>query len=557
MGNISLRIKLIVLLVGAVAVICFFNSIWAIDLQNSHAENELLEKGRALAGEMDAFWSFMSINQDKLQEMAYDENGAYRGIHCAIAGTVTGKIFSETSGYTIRFVNFNPRNPTNKPDGYETEALYALTSKQTTEYYGFSEMDGEKVFRYLAPMTMQESCLICHGQPAGEMDMTGHAKEGWDIGDVGGAISITMPTDLHKAAWEDDLRRNIAFYVILAVAMIGIIYIALNYLVVRPLKRIEQGIRSINGSGFSVALPPGQTSAEMNSIVRHLSETARELNDLHRDLESKVQSRTESLHRLNELLEKSKRDLEIANQRLAEENQYKTDFLSMTSHELRTPLTSIMAFVTLLRKSCTDAHPREIEMINEIESNARTLLLLVSNILEMSRVETGRATFEPELLDVGDVAQSVYATIRPLAREKGLAFSYDIAPDVPLIVADYEKLRRMMENLLSNAVKFTQEGGSVGMEISYDRTNDQLTIRVHDNGCGIAPDKQELIFDIFTQVDASSSRRYNGSGLGLSLVREYATMHGGSVEVESEPDRGSVFSVILPANSAQTKEDSQ
>lgn len=601
MRKVSLRIKLAGLLLAAMAVPCFAFFAWTMAWHDSHAVTELTEQGRALARQMDSVWKFMSLNQDKLQEVAYDENGAYRGIHCAIAGTTIGRIFSEENDYSIRFVNHNPRNRLNVPDEFETEALTAFDGpERAEEYYGMGTYQGQRVFRYVAPMTIQESCLTCHGQPAGELDITGNAKEGWSVGDVGGAMSIIVPVDLYDQARRDDTVRNALFFVLLTAVSVGIVFLGLSRLVVRPLKKIERGVESMSADYRPVELGGMQSSSETLHIVERLNHTARELSELRRDLERKVDERTKSLNEANALLERSRDELAAANEQLRSQNAYKSQFLSMMSHELRTPLTSITASAALLAKRLGEGgggavsesarggagdavgaaaaegaseRVRDQAILREIEGSSHTLLILISDILEMGRLEAGRATFEPELLDVGDVVQDVRGTIAPLAREKGLRFSCSVAPDVPLMVADFEKLRRTLENLLSNAVKFTDAGGSVslrvegveevgggaceGDDVAGGADSESLQggcfravrFTVADTGCGIPADSLPTIFDSFTQVDGSAARQYNGSGLGLALVRQYVDMHGGAVSVESQEGAGSTFTVDVPVRS--------
>lgn len=614
MGKVSLRVKLAGLLIAAMAIPCFAFFAWTMAWHDGHAITELTEQGRALARQMDSVWKFMSLNQDKLQEIAYDENGAYRGIHCAIAGTTIGRIFSEENDYSIRFVNHDPRNKRNVPDGFEAEALAAFAGTENVEeYYGVSSVDGQRVFRYVAPMTIQESCLTCHGQPAGELDMTGNAKEGWNVGDVGGAMSITMPVELYDQARWVDTVRNALFFVLLVVVSVGIVFLGLSYLVVRPLKKIERGVESMSADYQDVELGGIQSSSETGHIVSRLNHTAAELTELRRDLERKVDERTRSLNEANALLERSRDELAAVNEQLRSQNAYKSQFLSMMSHELRTPLTSITASAALLSKRLDNENDtgkaldvakgclgkddggsqgagatvvgvspgmqregeraRDRAILREIEGSSHTLLILISDILEMGRLEAGRASFEPELLDVGDVVQDVRGTIAPLAREKNLAFCCSVAPDVPLLMADFEKLRRTLENLLSNAVKFTDQGGSVSLRVGVVGCTEKATggegagsadaegngpgevrdgcfravrFAVSDTGCGIPAESLSAIFDSFTQADGSAARQYNGSGLGLALVRQYVDMHGGSVSVESDEGTGSTFIVDIP-----------
>lgn len=220
----------------------------------------------------------------------------------------------------------------------------------------------------------------------------------------------------------------------------------------------------------------------------------------------------------------------------------------MVNHELRTPLTSIITFAQISREACDPANEHDRRSWEEIEKNSRILLNMINNMLDIARSDAGgmRATCEP--MDLGDVAASVKGTMAPLARKYEVSFSTKVASDVPLVNGDYEKTTRMLENLASNAIKFTPDGGSIELRVAYDAEARVVTLSMVDDGIGIAPEDQARIFERFVQVDSTSTRKYNGSGLGLALVREYGDMQGFAVSVESELGRGSRFVITIPAS---------
>ena len=151
-----------------------------------------------------------------------------------------------------------------------------------------------------------------------------------------------------------------------------------------------------------------------------------------------------------------------------------------------------------------------------------------------------------ELVDVADVVNSIEAAFEPLASAKRIELSVEVARDVPLITADPDKARRIVENLVGNAVKFTPENGHISVRASLDGARGAVLVEVADDGIGIAVENLPTVFEKFTQGDGSASRRYNGSGLGLSLARELAELHGGSIETTSVLGEGSVFTAVLP-----------
>jgi signal transduction histidine kinase len=526
-------------------------------MMHRQTEKELIEKGEVLTQEMNAVWSFMAANQDQLQLIAYSETGSYKGLHCAIVGRSVGLIFSRETNYTTRFVNFNPRNLGDTPDDFESQALTAfLENPEVSEYYAFTEYDGMGVFRYSAPMNIEENCLECHGEPKGELDMTGAPKEGWKIGDVGGAISIVIPLDVYIANEQDTNISNLIFFGALLLFFVICVWFALSKLVTRPLSNIQAAVQTVQGGDLDIQLPPSAASREIKDLVSEFNNMSDELAEIYNRLEEQVESRTVELSEANQKLESQRLLLEDINEHLTDENRYKSDFLAMMSHELRTPLTSIIAFAGMLEEKARQepeilrvesAESSSIrEICREIEASSQLLLTIINDILEMSRIDAGKAAMNVECVDFGDLIALVQSSMWLLAEQKQLALSYTVEGDVPLINADFDKLQHILVNLISNAIKFTPEGGNIQVAISFDRSDQCVSMRVTDNGIGIEKANQKAIFDRFKQIDSSMVRQYNGTGLGLGLVREYANMHGGSVTVKSEVGKGSTFTVCIP-----------
>lgn len=547
-GNIKLKTKFAVLIVALLVISLVANIGWTSMNARAQMENELREKGQVLAQQMDAMWEFMASNQDRLEQISYTDDGVYQGLHCAIVGRSIGALFTSQSSYSTKFVNFEPRNRADVPDAFESAALTAFNDGSATEYYEIADVGGVEVFRYAAPMRIEENCLECHGEPAGEIDVTGFPKEGWQLGDVGGAISLVMPLDVYMESERSSVVQDVIFFSGMLVVCLLVIYLALTYLVTRPLSRIQQGVERIQHGNLDVRFAYSQSSREMNDLTREFNTMAAELSGIYGSLETQVADRTEQLAQANGVLERQRSQLEEVNRRLREDNQYKSDFLAMMSHELRTPLTSIIAFTELLNNGSAPASEKEAETRREIEANSRALLLMINDILEMSRLDAGRTEMTVEVIDLGDVCGMVCDVVRPLAQRNAIDFVCDIEPDVPLIRADFEKVRHVVENLCGNAMKFTPEGGKVRLFVDYAPDTEEVLIHVEDNGIGIAEKDHERIFERFVQVDSSVSRKYSGTGLGLALAKEYVEMHGGNIGVKSELGRGSVFTVTLLVN---------
>lgn len=244
-----------------------------------------------------------------------------------------------------------------------------------------------------------------------------------------------------------------------------------------------------------------------------------------------------------------KRALELANVHVQEISRLKSEFLANMSHELRTPLNAILGFSEILKDRLVDLSPeQQQECLENIHTSGRHLLELVNDVLDLSKIEAGRMELACERFDVSAAVREVHNVIRPLSQRGEIALSIDVAPDGLEVYADKSKFKQVMYNLLSNAIKFTDPGGRVWVRAR--RAGDALAVDVGDTGVGIPPEDHERIFSEFYQLERSPSRRVEGTGLGLSLTRRLVELHGGTISVESEPGRGSVFRFHLPAGEA-------
>lgn len=551
-ASIGLKAKIIGLLGTVLLALVLVDVAWTYHTQKQATEGVMLQESRILVTEMNAVWKFVSINQDIINRSA-DGTYDYKGLHCALAGEEVATFFSDDSDYSIRFTRLSPRNLRNSPDEYEKDALKRFADGTTSEQYGFSSQDGRSVFRYLSVMRVSENCTECHGRPAGQIDPTGYPKEGWEVGDVAGAVSVTVPTDWYFSNMHDAILRGVLFFLATMVCMAAIVYFALTRLVTNPLANLRRTFVRMSSepsaTGLDTAVErvrPVYSSTEIDDLLAQFELMAERLSSMYSNLESQVRDRTTQLSAANEELERQRQHVERVNDRLKRENRFKSDFLAIVSHELRTPLTSILAFTDLMEESVPASNALARTQLEEIGKNGRILLEMVDNVLETARIQVGSEKLNLEWIDLGDVVGMVEASSRPLAEKKSIDFTVSIGSDVPIIRGDWEKTRRILVNLVSNAIKFTGKGGTVHVGVSYDAADEQVSLKVVDSGIGIPEDKWDLIFERFSQENMSTVRRYGGSGLGLSLVKELSEMLGGSVSLTSEPGSGSTFTVRLP-----------
>ncbi len=237
--------------------------------------------------------------------------------------------------------------------------------------------------------------------------------------------------------------------------------------------------------------------------------------------------------------------LKEANAQLQEANKHKSVFLASMSHELRTPLNAILGFSELLIDAPAGQHPAatRLRFLHQIHTSGQHLLGLINDILDLSKIEAGQMELRLQTVSIAAVADQVCETVEPLAAQKKIRLETDV-DGAGEIEADAGKFKQMLLNLVSNAIKFTPDGGLV--TISGKRMADAAEIAVSDTGIGIARSDQSRIFNEFQQVDAGIDRQQQGTGLGLTLTRRFARLHGGDVRVDSEPGKGSVFTIHMP-----------
>lgn len=294
-----------------------------------------------------------------------------------------------------------------------------------------------------------------------------------------------------------------------------------------------------------------QKSIELEYQQRELEATNEELEEQRASLEEQKSQ----LEDTNQELLAARTDIERKANDLATSSKYKSDFLANMSHELRTPLNSILILSKLLfedRQSTLNDTQKENAKI--IYDSGNDLLNLINDILDLSKVEAGRLEINVEEVPVANLANSLDRAFRAQIESKGLIYIVEIDPECPkTICTDNLRLEQIIKNFLSNAVKFTEQGK---IKLSFKGSNkDSIAITVEDTGIGIPSDKKQLIFEAFQQVDSSITRRFGGTGLGLSISRSLATKLGGEIIIESQEAKGSVFTLLLPVNAANVKNE--
>jgi signal transduction histidine kinase len=244
-------------------------------------------------------------------------------------------------------------------------------------------------------------------------------------------------------------------------------------------------------------------------------------------------------------LESTNQALFRSNEELKQLDRMKSELLANVSHELRTPVTAIQGYTEALEGGLlgpvSDEQGRAFSII---ERNVLRLAGMINQLLSYARLESGTIRLEPQRFDLLAVADDLVRTIKE-ARGPSLDLRYEVQGEVPEVYGDPNRISQVLDNLLTNAIKFTPEGGAIELIIKRDGADD-VEVLVMDTGIGIAESEREKIFDRFYQVDASSTRKYGGIGLGLAIVRQILHAHGADISVEGEPRRGSTFRFCLP-----------
>lgn len=328
------------------------------------------------------------------------------------------------------------------------------------------------------------------------------------------------------------------------IALAGVVFAEVNGIIQTPYTATT-GFDDV----LSVAVVLFMTGIFIRLTVNNLTDSLARVQQNEKDLVQKNTQLVESDEKIRKLLDDLQttvKDLEAANQIAEESSRLKSEFLATMSHELRTPLNAIGGFtgIILNRMGGTETNDVAYRYCERIQANSQRLLALVNDLLDLSRVESGRYELANMPFSPAKLVEKWREQVAILIESKGLAFELSVAPNLPSeLMGDEEAISKIVLNLLTNAVKFTEQGK---VSLTVNQNADKWQIEVSDTGIGIAPHAREIIFEEFRQVDQSSRRKYGGTGLGLAIVQRLVRLMHGSVQVKSEVGVGSTFTVNLP-----------
>jgi signal transduction histidine kinase len=447
----------------------------------------------------------------------------------------------------------------------KAQRAFAADNEQDLAIIQDEDDRGHTVYRVFRALRVEQTCLNCHGSSARQ-------ELRFQPGQFVGMVEVALPGDTASGPLVWWTRGAFIVGAVLAALLAFILFTVISHrLVLRPVRDLRNLADKVAEGDLTVRSTIA-TQDELQRLGESFNDMLQAINDQH-----------EKLRAANRALDLKLNEVAEANVTLFRANKVKSEFLANVSHELRTPLNSIIGFADLLAE-------RDDERIRRygqnISSSAKNLLGMINDLLDMAKIEAGKADVRFDKVSVTDVCQTLLALMAPLADKKQLALRAELAGDVPIVVTDGGKLQQILYNLLSNAIKFTPAGGQVTLTTVLERppggeapaptapapadaptavavaatdgaartdaparnggAPDGVSVAVSDTGPGIAEADQARIFEKFYQADQTLTKENYGTGLGLSIAKDLAALLGGRLTLKSSPGHGATFTLFLP-----------
>ncbi len=403
--------------------------------------------------------------------------------------------------------------------------------------------NGRRYLVVMRPVLNEKDCYHCHGSSR----------------KVIGGIVVRLDAERTYAQVVAQRNRTIMIVVFLIPITIALIFLIANRLVRRPVESLAYKAKKFAEGDMSASVDV-KTEDEIGILGNTFYYMVERVSSTSKKLEEEITRKTALLDERTRLLTL----LEVANRELRELDKLKSTFLANMSHELRTPMNAIIGYTDLLIDEVDGPVNEEQEKsLKKVAANAKHLMQLINDVLDISKIESGKMQISPKEIDIKWLIESLLPIFEPQIKQKGLTLSYTVAEDLPLVYGDEDKIKQVLINLLSNAIKFTREGG---VKITANPSDRGIPVGekpifaevcVEDTGIGIKEEDIGKIFDKFVQVDLTTVRQYEGTGLGLSIARGLVSLHKGMMWVTSKVGEGSKFCFTIPFNKEMLEKPAQ
>ncbi|MEM1240645.1 MAG: DUF3365 domain-containing protein [Cyanobacteria bacterium P01_H01_bin.26] len=508
------------------------------------AKGEMIQRAEILLQTMDAVRTYTSNNVTP--QLAGELASASEFIPETVPAFSARTVFEEFrtpdrySDFSYKEATLNPTNPEDLADEFEADIVNQFRNdSELTELKGYRNVEGKKLLYISHPLKVtQESCLACHGRPSAAPPsmVATYGQEngfGWQLGEIVAAQTLYMPASQVFTISHQYLVILLAIVGGIFAVVMGAIGRLLKTTVIHPLDQLNKLIRGISlGQKMSLAsASSGKTP--LNSLATRNDEPG-QLARAFEHMANEVALREQSLSHAKESAEAA--------------TQAKSDFLANMSHELRTPLNAIIGYSEMLAEDIEDLSVDDAQTdLYRIQGAGKQLLTLINSVLDLSKIESGRMELYVEEFAISFLVEQVADVLNPMVQQKGNKLVVHHDTDIDMLKADRTKVYQSLLNLLSNANKFTKDG-TIALTVQSSTQGDQpwIDFVVTDTGIGMTLEHQQKVFDAFAQADTSTTRQFGGTGLGLTITKQFTTMMGGDITVESQLGQGSQFTLRLP-----------
>jgi len=364
--------------------------------------------------------------------------------------------------------------------------------------------------------------------------------------EVIGYIAIQLNVDRSVIAQYRDTATAV-FIVLLGLVLSLFFGLNLVHVVIEPINRMVRAVYHIREGRLDTRVR-GKMDGELDMLKNGINAMAKAISEYHNEMQQSIDQATSDLRETLEQIEIQNVELDMAKKRAQEAARIKSEFLANMSHELRTPLNGVIGFTRQLFKTQLSLHQHDY--LNTIEHSAKNLLSIINDILDFSKLEAGKLTLETIPFNIREMINDTVTLLAPSAHDKKLELSLLVSQPVPdLVAGDPLRLQQIVTNIVGNAIKFTEQGMvniHVSTALAADPNKVLLSFRIRDTGIGMDDEQLMRLFQPFIQGDSSISRRYGGTGLGLVISQKLIEQMNGSMQVHSEPNQGSEFTITIP-----------